>query len=322
MALWGDLARLEREVALAEAALAELELRGAAPGAETVEHACAEFRRARLLLAADELAGWLERWGLDAPTWRNHVRRGLALTVTPQAPPPAVCPPSVIDLWAEAVGSGALGACAYRLATRVAVEDAESGLGHKTVPAGAPTADLAPVLASLERWLEAGVGVEAPEARLRGLSRLETAFAAFRARRTTPDLLRREVEQRRLEWLSVTAELVGTATPDAAKEAALAVRRDGRALEGVAHDLGADLERRELDLAAVPADLGGLLASAADGEVVGPREWDGRHVLLRVVRKTDPSLDDPRVRRRAEQSVLRRAADIEINQRLRWHEFA
>jgi hypothetical protein len=322
MALWGDLARLEQDVVAGGAVLAELEARGAAPTPADVQRACAEFRTARMLLAADELTVWLEHWGLDDATWRAHVRRGLARALAPQPSPSSASPPSVIDVWAEAVGSRLLGTRAYRLATRVAVDAAEREAGSGADPAPAASADIAPALASLERWVEAGVVDHAPEARLRELLGLESVFAAFRARRTTPELLREEVEQRRLEWLTVTAEIVAAPTPDAAKEAALVVRGEGRELAAVARDLGAELERRELDLATTPDDLGGLLASAADGEVVGPREWDGRHVLVRVISKTDPSLDDPEVRTRAEQSVLRRAAEIEINQRLRWHDRA
>ena len=66
----GDVAALEQDLAAGMAALDGLEL-----DASDVDAAGTEFRRARGLLAAEEMEAWLSHWELTARDWMGFLRR-------------------------------------------------------------------------------------------------------------------------------------------------------------------------------------------------------------------------------------------------------
>ena len=67
-----------------------------------------------------------------------------------------------------------------------------------------------------------------------------------------------------------------------------------------------------------PARRAPFLAATV-GDVLGPLRVDDGFLVLQVRDKVLPSLDNPGVRRRAEESVLRTALEHEVTRRVTWH---
>lgn len=119
--LRGDWDELAARVRAGLAALAELEARGEPIPEPELDTAAREFRYERDLLAADELADWLERHRLTSEDWRDYLRRRLA---TARVPAPAADVPEAAaadGVWAEGVCSGRFEQLARRLAQLAAV---------------------------------------------------------------------------------------------------------------------------------------------------------------------------------------------------------
>ncbi len=87
-----------------------------APDRDAVRAAAAEFRRARRLIAGEELQAWLEAWALSATGWLAWVRRSL---LTPAGTEPPVAP-AWEDVWTAAVCAGWLEREAWTMAERAA----------------------------------------------------------------------------------------------------------------------------------------------------------------------------------------------------------
>jgi len=121
---WDDVVRFAKlrgdwDAILADVA-AGLSARGDAVGPDEIDEAARSFRRERRLLAADELAEWLDRRGLTADEWLAYLRRTLARERVRDVG--AALPADVDDYsWAEAICSGRLEELARTLAKLVAV---------------------------------------------------------------------------------------------------------------------------------------------------------------------------------------------------------
>ena len=87
-----------------------------APDRDAVRAAAAEFRRARRLIAGEELQAWLDVWGLTATGWLAWVRRSL-LTHAGTQPPVT---PAWEEVWTAAVCAGWLEREAWTMAERAA----------------------------------------------------------------------------------------------------------------------------------------------------------------------------------------------------------
>ena len=136
----------------------------------------------------------------------------------------------------------------------------------------------------------------------------------------TDEALEHEISLHLLEWLHVEGSTLAVALEDTAREAALCVRDDGRALEEVARDCGT--EARPLDVYAGDLDpeLTSALVAAREGELVGPVRVEPGFVLMLVERKTPPAADDPAIRARAEERIARRAVERALLEHVEWHE--
>ena len=58
----------------------------------------------------------------------------------------------------------------------------------------------------------------------------------------------------------------------------------------------------------------------SEGELVGPLRVDGGFSLVRVDRKTTPAADDPAIRARAEERIVRRVVEHALLDHVEWHE--
>jgi hypothetical protein len=119
--LRGEWSALAAQVRTGMAALAELEARGEELGEEEVEGAARAFRYDRDLLAADELAAWLDRHELTADDWTDYLCRALARTQLPEADGRVAEEEGEPAVWAEGICSGRFEQLARELAQRAAV---------------------------------------------------------------------------------------------------------------------------------------------------------------------------------------------------------
>ena len=180
--------------------------------AETLRAAATVFRYEHNLLAAEELEAWLDARGLSTADWNGYLRRSLlrerwADDLEQVAAEFPVGEDDVeASLRAEAVCSGFLRRAAERLAEDAALaatDDAED------------SGDRGALIAALIREADAARG------RAPSLPEVEHEIAAHG-----------------LDWIRIEAETLELADAEAAREAALCVRVDGRTLADVADECG------------------------------------------------------------------------------------
>ena len=287
--LRGELDVLERATREGLACARRAESEGSAPSAEAVRAAATVFRYDRDLLAAEELEAWLDARGLTIAGWNAQLRRMLLrerwageLALIDSAYPVGGAEVEAV-LLAEAVCTGFLRAAAERLAEDVALAAAE----------GADLEDLA------------------------GLTR---AALAARGRAPSATELAREIEAHALDWIRIEAETLELADPEAAREAALCVRIDGRPLAEVAEDCGVPAQRLIVYLGDADPDLRVALVSAGAGELVGPVEHGSVHTLLQIREKAEPEAGDPELGRRAAAVLTARTVERALRDQVVWHE--
>jgi hypothetical protein len=309
--LWGDWQKLAAETREGLACVRRLDELGLELSADELQAGANAFRSGRNLYSADELSEWLAGWGLSLSEWLDSVRRGLLRTKWAAELERVVEEHRPDDdqvallLWIEGVCSGVLERAARRLAGRAAVAAAT---GSSDVDVEAPAS-------ALEQARDFGSDPK----RLGRIYALEAAFARFRGGETSVDAVHKEIERNRLDWVRVEGEALAFADQDVAREAALCVR-EGMAFEEVARQAGVEsgILRRFLEEA--EAELQPHLLSATEGSLIGPVLVGEQFMLLRIQTKHVPTSEDPDVRHRAEQALLRRAVAREVAQRVRWFE--
>jgi parvulin-like peptidyl-prolyl isomerase len=319
--LWGDWPALQDRVRAGLACLKrldDLEDPEDALSEDTIATAAEEFRYNRDLIAAEDIEAWLDRQGLTLAEWSDYLRRSLLVSEWADVLEKIERDYPVGDdevesaIACEAICGGHASTLASRLAGRAA---AYAWLGEETRD-GASAEDLDAILTAVA----AEVKTAAHPERLEHLARLELAWRRFAEHEATPEAIRAQIAARRLEWTRLAVRSAFLEDLPAAQEAALCVREDGRDLAEVATEAGAQLEEAEWYLEEVADGLRERLLAARVGELVGPVAVDDGFLLVSVLDKRMPALDDPEVRDRAEQALLAQAAEREIASRVRWHE--
>ena len=271
-----------------------------------VDKAAVAFRRARGLLAAEDLESWLAERDVSVADWLAHLRRSLLcdlwrgeLDSLLRAGEPADAAGIAAAAWTRGICTGALGDLADRLATEAAAEAALA----------TPPADESGVPA----LADADVGAAAIERR-------RAAHARLVEQAVTAAGIARELDAHRLEWTSVDCVLLVHADLDVLREAALCVVDDGLELEAVALEAGAELRRSRLLVGELPSEVGGPLLAAEPGQLLEPVEVDGVAWLARLEAKTTPSAADPALRERAVELIAARARARALDNWVHWHE--
>lgn len=293
--LRGELGVLERQTRQGLACLRRLAAEGETLPAESVRAAATVFRYDRNLLAAEELEAWLDERGLSVADWNGFLRRQLLRERWAgeleriESEHPVGDDDVVAALPAEAACTGFLRRAAEQLAEDAALADAAGAVGESP--------DRATLIAAIARGAEA--------ARAHSPSRAE---------------IERELAAHALDWIRIEAEVLELEDAEAAREAALCVRVDGRALADVAADCGVPTSFRVLYLEDAEPELRTALMSAGPGELVGPVAVGAGHMLLQLRAKAEPSADDPEPARRAAAVLTARAVERELRNRVLWHE--
>lgn len=293
--LRGELDALERQTRQGLACLRRLEAEEGAPPAEAVRAAATVFRYERNLLAAEELEAWLDAHELTVADWNGYLRR-LVLR----------------ERWLDEL---------ERIEAEFAVGDdeVEAALAAEAVCTGF-LRRAAEQLAEDAALAAADDAVEDSPDRTTLIAALAKGAEAVRSRPPTTPEIEREVAAHALDWIRIEAETLELTDAEAAREAALCVRVDGRPLADVADDCGVPANELVLYLADADPELRTALVSASPGELIGPVERAAGHMLLQLKEKAEPSADDPELERRAAAVLTARAVERELRNRVLWHD--
>ena len=293
--LRGEVGALEQQTRQGLACLRRLASEAGELPAEALRTAATLFRYERDLLAAEELEAWLDAHGLTVSDWNGYLRRLLLrerwVDELERIESEFAAGDEEVEaaLPAEAICTGFLRRAAERLA-----EDAALAA---SVDAVEDSPDRTTLIAALTR------GAEVARARAPSLPEVE-----------------REVAAHGVDWVRIEAETLELADPEAAREAALCVRVDGRPLADVADECGLPANALVLYLGDADPELRTALVSASPGELIGPIEHGAGHILLQLRAKAAPSADDPELGHRAAAVLAARAVERELRDRVLWHE--
>jgi hypothetical protein len=323
--LSGDWARLRERTREGLACLRRMEAEESPLGATEIESAANEFRYARDLVSAGEMEEWLARWGLTAESWMDYVRSSLlrqkwsadlADLVSEQSPSDE----EVEDrIQTEAACSGELRRLAYTLAGRAAVaareakeEPAKPGSGEDTAPI------LGQFPAGLREAGLPGIPFETCRAKMESLARLELSFGRVCESAVTSEAVKAQIRSGQTDWTRLDCQCVSFPDEEAAREAALCVREDGRTLDEVAGDANRKMRREEIYIEETEPDSRDLFLGARKGELLGPVKSGEESLLYLVLEKVLPSEEDEVIVSRARETVVKRLVEREINDRVNW----
>jgi hypothetical protein len=298
------------EVSLKDACEAKADSGDLEADEDAVDAGIEQFRVENDLISAEETEAWLEKRGITADDLQEYFTRGywrdtLGESVTCEEIGPSGLSPDLIgELEMELLMSGALGALAIGLSRRlVARASAGAQIGSAQLESeralflgrtGLEPANVAGWLGSLDRgneWLD-------------GMLAMEASYRAMSGSALTPERLSRALGAMRLPLTRLELERVEFDSIDAAREGRLCVRDDNLQLEEVARESRFPFRRLEVWANDLPEDQRQKLLCAEIGEVQDPAFLEGVFNLSRVVRRTEPTLDNPAVRHAVEQSVL------------------
>ena len=293
--LRGELAAVERQTRQGLACLHRLAAEAGAVPSEAIRAAATVFRYDRNLLAGEELEAWLEARGLTVSDWNGYLRR-LVLR----------------ERWLDELD-------------RI---EAEFAVGDEEVAAALPAEAIctgvlrraAERLAEDAALAEANDAVEDSPDRRALIAALSQGADAVRARVPSRQEVEREVAAHVLDWIRIEAETLELDDAEAAREAALCVRVDGRSLTDVADECGVPATALVIHLGDVDPQLRTALVSATPGELIGPVEHGAGQLLLLLGAKVEPSANDPELQRRAAAVIAARTVDRELRDRVVWHE--
>jgi hypothetical protein len=150
------------------------------------------------------------------------------------------------------------------------------------------------------------------------IAAVDASWARFCADVASPQAIEREVHAQHMDWLRLDCRWLAHTQEDVVREAALCVREDGRDLATVAGDAGVRLRTEMVLLETAEPALRGHLLGARPGDVLGPLPLGDEFRLIEVLAKRAPTADDPDIRARAADAVVRRAVRGEVANRVRW----
>ncbi len=318
--LWGEWAALEKTVCRCVACRKREDEVRDPPSEDAVESAAAEFRYARDLVSAEDAEGWLARWGLTTEKWMDYVERTVCLQT---------CAKTMEDLFSEdqddegeirssilveALCSGRLAQFADKLAGRAAVYEKACADGE-WVAEPLSDEDLDTAFGGRARPLLSEWRRESLET----LARFERAFQRFCQQAVTAKAIADQINTHYLDWIRITCRSVAFPDEQAAREAVLCLRDDRRDIGDVAAEAGTEERETQFYLDEIEPEWMPRFTAVGTGDVLGPLPRDAAFCVFLVLDKRVPSVDDPEVRRRAADAVVRQGLDRETALRVKWH---
>ncbi|HUH07554.1 MAG TPA: hypothetical protein VML96_07070 [Egibacteraceae bacterium] len=316
---WNDWSGFETRVGEGLACESEARRRGESPSREELAGVAGRWRRARSLVAAEDLRAWLSDRRLSSGEWTGHLRREVLRaryaqdieSIRARAWPPI--PDVAAVLGCEGLCSGYLRASAEKLVSRASVTDQSqaaspdwSSLNLDDLGAGAV-------------WLAEPVQ-EALERRWSALARLDAGYGRFCDDSAAEQDVAAMLRDRALDWTRLRFTAVWFPHADAAAEAALMVAEDDVAMPEIAAAAGLEAAVREDYADKLAPALAAALTGAVPGETVGPLALPDGHCVAVLVSKRAPSVDDRATVTRAREELITAALARATAGRIRWHE--
>lgn len=323
--LSGDWARLRERACEGIACLRRWDDEQDALEEAEIESAANEFRYQRDLVSAEEMEQWLARWGLTAESWMDYVCASLLRQKWSDEVAELDSARSSSDevedrIQTEAVCSGELRRLAETLASRAAIaarvaeeEPAKPGFPQGT----APILEQFPVGLRQEAFL-LGIPLDARRSKVESLARLELSFRRFCERALTPEVVKAQIRAGQTDWTRLDCQCVSFPDEEAAREAALCVREDGRTLDEVARVANREVRREEVYIEETEPHSRDLFLGARKGDLLGPVNSGEEFRLYLVLGKVLPSEGDEGIVSRARATVVRRLVEQEKNDRVKW----
>lgn len=280
----------------------------------TVDEAAAQFRYARDLITARDTERWLADRGLTVDEWQDHIRR--SVLAAGQLPAGAPEPDPVAlqrAVWVDLVCGGVGAALTDQLAQQAAIDAAGAAEPPAETDPAAFTGQIAEILAQFPELDPA-----ATTARVRRLVRISSAIERYRQAVITPDVVRREIEHRALDWMRVDCRMLAFDDERLAREAALCLREDGLQFDEVAREAHGTVSDARLFVEELDGGARTVFLSARPVDLLGPLVMDGRHVLVRVLDKVRADPADPDIRAKAEAALLDRLLGELVEHRVVW----
>ncbi|MBS1788175.1 MAG: hypothetical protein JST85_10655 [Acidobacteria bacterium] len=267
--------------------------------AQAVKEELTAFRYAHNLISADETKLWLCRWQMPFDELTNYLRGKLLRQKWTDRLNEIIAahPVSNEEVTAvfrhHAICADKLGDWALKLA------------GHAAIAAKSGSFD---VSGQSQRLL-------APRDLV---AYIETEFERERRQIITPKLIETKIADHRLDWIRFDCRCLWFADERIAREAVWCVTEDGLSLDEVAASAHAEIRQWNFYLDEIEAGMRPHFLAARPGDLLGPLKLRKAFPLFSLTEKKMPASDDPQIRQRAEQAILRGWMDQAINERVKW----
>lgn len=315
----------------AESARLKLGLTALATGAEVkaeyVKLAEQDFRRARGLLAAEDLSQWLADREVTVAAFRAHMRTGLAAASAgaQDADPPGMVPfpgpGAEAETLSQAVRTAVLleglasGAVRRLLQGAAALELAEE---PSLPPSPDETSSLAGAAGADTRLPLADRSLEGLEERAATVLRLRAGRAWAYCHVPVHDV-EEVLGQHRLAWAELEYSATVLETEGAAREALLCIRDDHMALADVAAMAGAACWQQACRAEDVRPPLREHLMNSAPGTAVGPVHQEGGWAVGVLHKRCPPGHDEGWAWDRAMEIAVSTRLDRRLAGKAKWH---
>lgn len=322
----GELQPLWRETRMRLQCQSRASELGLEPDEDMLQARSDELRYDRDLITAEETERWLEQRGLTLEEFNDYCVRCYWADALDEAERPDTADPQPATaegrelLRVDLILSGRFDLLArdlsWRMAAARACGDGEPCSAEAMEAERARFSQRAGLTeAGLPQWL----GQRGRDgAWLDGMLRLEAGYRRLCESLLTAQRRERALQALRLPLTRFEIETIECDSQDAAREAALCVRVDGLAMAEAAREGGFAFRRTEALLEDVAEEWQQEFLSAPPGEVLEPVACGEVFRLVRVVRKVEPSLNDPAVSERIGRRVIESYFAELCSKHVRW----
>lgn len=318
---WGHWRAVELGTREGAACASHAEEAGEPFPSDALDIAGREFRYERDLVTAQTMEDWLTRWGLTVKDWSDHLNRQYQRGRQPDECAGLVAQHPLSDDEAaqltlvDAICSGELRRWARTLASRAAVHArmapaTEAEIGKSSTSAQKEVLSVAGLLAMDQSELTESA---------RRLEHIDDSFERFRASQLTERALKDYVGHHQLEWVRFGCRVMAFPDEGMAAEAALLLREDNEGFTGVYSVAHAEPRAERFFLDQIEGPMRDRFLGARPGDLLGPMRINDEYVLYQIEEKLLPNADDPDVRKRAEEGVLKTALERQVDRQVRWH---
>ena len=278
-----------------------------------IEGAAEEFRYQHDLITAEETERWLADHALTMVDFtdyfhRRYWRTNLDEEIVPQTVDFGPAPAELREMFiAEVILSGTLEPWAIRLMWRLAAlatDASENANDERIAKEHRIFLERTKMDAAKSKsWLNR-IGCD--QDWLDQMLAMEAAYRTQCDAVLTSQSQKKEMATMRLPLTRFAAEMIEVESRDAAKEALFCIREDGMSMQEVATEGRYPYRTVSFLQEDIPEDLQQKFLSVVAGEVLDPLPRGDGFQLYRVTEKIEPRADDPAVRQRIDDRILRR----------------